>query len=78
MPIAIERTGTQNAIIPRGNTVFKTDDHVYFITCNDGVDELYKLMGTEKGKIEKIMILGGGRVGFKVEKELGQQGLQVN
>ena len=34
-------------------------------------------MGTEKGKIEKIMILGGGRVGFKVAKELGDQGLNV-
>ena len=77
MPIAIERSGTHNAIIPRGNTIFKTDDHVYFVTCKDGVDELYKLMGTEKGKIQKIMILGGGRVGFKVAKELGEQGLSV-
>ena len=77
MPIAIERSGTHNAIIPRGNTIFKSDDHVYFVTCDDGVDELYKLMGTEKGKIEKIMILGGGRVGFKVAKELGDQGLNV-
>ena len=56
MPIAIERSGTHNAIIPRGNTIFKTDDHVYFVTIEDGVDELYKLMGTEKGKIQKIMI----------------------
>ena len=77
MSIAIDRSGTHNAIIPRGNTIFKTDDHVYFVTCKDGVDELYKLMGTEKGKIQKIMILGGGRVGFKVAKELGEQGLSV-
>ena len=48
MPIAIERSGSQSAIIPRGNTLFKEDDHVYFITCDDGVDELYKLMGTKK------------------------------
>ena len=33
MPIAIERSGSHNATIPRGNTVFKNDDHVYFITC---------------------------------------------
>ena len=77
MPIAIERGGTQTAIIPRGNTVFKNDDHVYFITCHDGVDELYNLMGTKRDKIEKIMILGGGRVGFKVAKELSKDGYNV-
>ena len=77
MPIAIERSGTHKATIPRGNTVFKNDDHVYFITCHDGIDELYNLMGTKKDKIEKIMILGGGRVGFKVAKELSNDGYSV-
>ncbi len=77
MPIAIERSGSQSAIIPRGNTLFKEDDHVYFITCDDGVDELYKLMGTKKDKLQNIMILGGGRVGFKVAQELSEQGYSV-
>ena len=77
MPIAIERGGSHTAIIPRGDTVFKNDDHVYFITCHDGVDELYNLMGTKKDKIEKIMILGGGRVGNKVAKELSNEGYSV-
>ena len=77
MPIAIERGGSHTAIIPRGDTVFKNDDHVYFITCHDGVDELYNLMGTKKDKIQKIMILGGGRVGNKVAKELSSEGYSV-
>ena len=77
MPIAIERGGSHTAIIPRGDTVFKNGDHVYFITCHDGVDELYNLMGTKKDKIQKIMILGGGRVGNKVAKELSNEGYSV-
>ena len=77
MPIAIERGGSHTAIIPRGDTVFKNDDHVYFITCHDGVDELYNLMGTKKDRIQKIMILGGGRVGNKVAKELSNEGYSV-
>ena len=77
MPIAIERSGSQKAIIPRGNTVFQNNDHVYFITCHDGIDELYNLMGTKKDKIEKIMIMGGGRVGYKVAKDLSDGGLNV-
>ena len=58
-------------------TLFKKDDHVYFITCDDGVDELYKLMGTKKDKLQNIMILGGGRVGFKVAQELSEEGYSV-
>ena len=77
MPIAIERGGTHKVTIPRGNTIFKKDDHVYFITCHDGIDELYNLMGTKKNKIQKIMILGGGRVGYKVAKELSIEGYSV-
>ena len=77
MPITIERSGSHSAIIPRGDTVFKKDDHVYFITCSDGIDELYNLMGTERDEIEKIMILGGGRVGYKVAKDLSDEGYKV-
>lgn len=77
MPIAIERSGSHNVIIPRGDTVFKKDDHVYFITREDGVDELYKLMGTKKHKVSNVMVLGGGRVGFRVSKELSAQGYNV-
>ena len=77
MPIAIERSGSQSAIIPRGNTLFKEDDHVYFITYDEGVDELYKLIGAKKDKLQNIMILGGGRVGFRVAKELSEEGYKV-
>ena len=77
MPIAIERSGSQKAIIPRGDTVFQNNDHAYFITCDDGINELYNLMGTKKDKIEKIMIMGGGRVGYKVAKDLSDGGLSV-
>ena len=42
MPIAIQRTGTQYTLIPRGDTVFKEGDQVYFVTSKEGVDELYK------------------------------------
>ena len=34
-------------------------------------------MGTERDEIEKIMILGGGRVGYKVAKELSSEGYKV-
>lgn len=70
MPIAMQRRGTQYTVIPRGDTVFKAGDQVYFITDNKGVEELYKLTGKKKEAIKNVMILGGSKVGFKAAREL--------
>ncbi|MCM4170161.1 Trk system potassium transporter TrkA [Arenibacter sp. TNZ] len=70
MPIAIQRMGTQYTIVPRGDTIFKENDQVYFITAKEGLDELYKLTGKEKKEIKNVMILGGSKVGFKTARDL--------
>lgn len=70
MPIALQRLGTQFTVIPRGDTVFKEGDQVYFITVKEGVDELYKLTGKKKEEIKNVMILGGSKVGFKAARDL--------
>jgi trk system potassium uptake protein TrkA len=77
MPIALKREDSESTIIPRGNTIFCECDHVYFITNKKGLDELYNLMGTEKQKVKNVMILGAGRVGSKLSKELSAQGLNI-
>ncbi|WP_127138415.1 Trk system potassium transporter TrkA [Flagellimonas oceanensis] len=70
MPIALQRTGTQFTLIPRGDTVFKEGDQVYFITSDKGVEELYKLSGMQKQDIKNVMILGGSKVGYKTARDL--------
>ncbi|MEO9891542.1 Trk system potassium transporter TrkA [Aurantibacter sp.] len=70
MPIALKRTGTQRTLIPRGDTIFKPGDQVYFITTKEGVDELYKLTGKRNEDIKNVMILGGSKVGFKTARDL--------
>ncbi|WP_228237208.1 Trk system potassium transporter TrkA [Allomuricauda sp. M10] len=70
MPIALQRMGTQYTLIPRGDTVFKEGDQVYFITSDKGVEELYKLTGMQKQEIKNVMILGGSKVGFKTARDL--------
>jgi trk system potassium uptake protein TrkA len=70
MPIALKRLGTQFTVIPRGDTIFKEGDQVYFITTTEGVDELYKLTGKKKEEIKNVMILGGSKVGFKTARDL--------
>lgn len=70
MPIALQRSGTQFTVIPRGDTIFKEGDQVYFITTPEGVDELYKLTNKKKEEIKNVMILGGSKVGFKTARDL--------
>ena len=70
MPIAFKTAGTQYTVIPRGDTIFKEGDQVYFITVREGVDELYKLTGKKKEDIRNVMILGGSKVGFKAARDL--------
>jgi trk system potassium uptake protein TrkA len=77
MPIALKRKDSETTIIPRGNTIFLECDKVYFITNRKGIKELYNLTGSVKQKIENIMILGAGRVGVKLARDLSNEGLNV-
>lgn len=77
MPIALKRKDSETTIIPRGNTIFLECDQVYFITNRKGLKELYNLIGSVKQKIENIMILGAGRVGVKLARDLSNEGLNV-
>ncbi len=77
MPIALRRQGTQYTIVPRGDTSFEANDLVYFITLKEGVDELYKLTGKNKETIKNVMILGGGKIGFKTAKTLAEKKFNV-
>jgi len=77
MPIALKRSGTQFTVIPRGDTVFKEGDQVYFIITKEGVDELYKLTGKKKEEIKNVMILGGSKVGSKTARDLCEKKFNV-
>lgn len=73
VPIAIQRFGTQYTIIPRGDTQFKEGDSVVFITSKGGDEELCRLTGKANLDVKNIMILGGGKIGFKTARDLGGQ-----
>jgi trk system potassium uptake protein TrkA len=70
MPIAIQRFGNQETIIPRGDTEFRVGDKVVFITSKGGDDELFELSGKVKTEVKNVMILGGSKIGYKTTKDL--------
>lgn len=77
VPIAIQRFGTQNTIIPRGDTQFKEGDEVVFITNAGGEEELCKMTGKNNSPIKNVMILGGGKIGYKSARDLSNEGFNV-
>jgi trk system potassium uptake protein TrkA len=70
VPLAIQRFGTQYTLIPRGDTIFKEGDQVYFTTTQKGVDEIYRLTGKVREEIKNVMILGGSKIGYKTARTL--------
>ncbi|MEQ8702477.1 MAG: Trk system potassium transporter TrkA [Phaeodactylibacter sp.] len=67
-PIAILRG--HRTIIPRGKTILRRGDHVYFITKKKNMEQLNNLIGKQKYKVRNIMILGGTSLGLATAKQL--------
>jgi trk system potassium uptake protein TrkA len=57
-------------IIPSGDNRFKLNDQVFFITTQESIDEVLKLVGKNEKTIQHLMILGGGKIGRKTAKLL--------
>lgn len=77
VPLAMKRFGTQITIIPRGDTVFKEGDQVYFTTVPNGVDQIVRLTGKRRQEIKNVMILGGSKIGYKTAKDLCKSNFNV-
>ncbi|MEN0002669.1 MAG: Trk system potassium transporter TrkA [Bacteroidota bacterium] len=70
-PIAILR-GHQT-IIPRGNTVLQRNDHIYFITKKNNMDRLVDLVGKQRKRVKRVMILGGTGLGLATAQRLEKE-----
>lgn len=77
VPIAIQRSGTQYTIIPRGDTQFREGDQVYFVTVKEGLESIYTLAGKVKEDLKNVMILGGSNIGYKTARDLCQSKFKV-
>jgi len=60
----------RRVIIPNENTIFQTNDIVYFIVKKDQTHESLALFGHEHTELSRLLIVGGGAVGFSLAKHL--------
>lgn len=75
--VAISRDG--KIIIPHGNTDLYEDDILYLIGEKDriqGFSSSMNIQDTSK-KVKKVMIMGGGKIGYYLAKKLSDFGIGV-
>lgn len=74
---AISRDG--QLIIPNGSTELKADDVIHVIGKSQNINRLAEILGLnmKKKETKKVMILGGGNIGYYLAKRLENTGIKV-
>ncbi len=70
MVMAVIRQG--KAFVPDASTVIELNDQVYLITQPQLVDGVIAFFGRQAQQASRIVIVGGGNVGFSLAKQLTQ------
>jgi trk system potassium uptake protein TrkA len=66
--IAIVRD--QLTIIPKGNTIIRNNDHVFFISNKKNVESIIALLDQKRVEIKNVMIIGGDDMAFATSLKL--------
>lgn len=74
LTVAIDRDG--DTLIPDGATRLMAGDDIYLFSETPHLDDAYRLLGLERGRIRRAMLLGGGRVGLHLAGMLEKEGIQ--
>jgi len=75
--VAISRNG--DTIIPNGDTILEENDIIYVMGQREKVDNIAKELSskTNRKQMKKVMILGGGKIGFYLAEKLTKKGIMV-
>jgi len=64
-------------IVPRGNNRVEPGDLVYFVCETDKLEETLKLFGEKTEPIQRVLIIGGGRIGERLAKILEKESIKT-
>jgi trk system potassium uptake protein TrkA len=73
--VGISRRG--KLLIPDGSTVVESEDHLFFVSKRESVNSILTLMGKKEHIVQRVLLVGGGRVGLRVAQLLEKEPLSV-
>ena len=73
--VGIVRRG--EALVPRGDTVLESRDHVFLIGERQNIDKMVTAVATDTAPVREAMIFGGGRIGLRLAQALEEVGIAV-
>lgn len=74
---AVQRYGTDDAVIPDGNFVLHKGDHVHICASHAEISLFFRQIGLIKNKIKKVMLIGGGKIAYYLSGMLVDSGMNV-
>lgn len=72
---AVERSN--NIVIPTGDFTLKAGDMISFISPAKSVGSFFKQIGFKSNKVKNVMIIGGGKGGYYLAKQLIDSDISV-
>ncbi len=63
--------------IPRGDTLIRSGDDDIGLGIKDALKELEELVGSSETKTRRVILLGGGRIGYYLLKQLSGRGISL-
>ncbi len=73
--VAISRNGSM--LIPTGQDVVLPGDTIYLLGHADAINKICARVKKKRVRVQNVMLLGGGRIGFYLAKRLCAQGMKV-
>src|SRR5699024_11481333 len=61
------------AIVPTGHTIIEVDDEIFFIAAKNHIRAVMSELGRLETHYKRIIIAGGGNVGYRLALELEQR-----
>ena len=67
----------QGIFIPSGDFVLHADDRINIAASHSDIERFFRENGFVKSKIKSVMIVGGGKIGYYLAKQLSAIGMRV-
>ena len=74
---AVQRNGTDDAVIPDGNFILHAGERVHICARHAEISSFFRQIGLIKNKIKRVMLIGGGKIAYYLSRMLVDAGMNV-